>query len=275
MILETRLPSPPLADHVAHYWYYEGLDVPYERERVFPDGSSHLMINLGEEPRQVFDLEQPDRVTDYRHAWVSGVHTRYLVIDARRGSSLLGAQFRPGGLTPFMPVPPGELRDRVIELDQLLGSIAHDARDALIEAPTPREKFRVFERFLLRRARGRFARSRAVAHALERFHRTPHLATVDSVARELGLSHKQFIARFRAEVGITPKRFCRIRRFQRVITSLERQEAVDWPDLACACGYFDQAHFIGEFREFAGLNPTAYLRQRGEHPNYVPVVVGG
>jgi len=273
MIFETRLPARPLAGFVARYWYYEGLDVPYERERVFPDGSSHLMVNLGDEPRRVFDRDEGERVADYRRAWVSGVHTRYLVIDARRGSSLLGAQFRPGGLTPFLPVPPGELLDRVVELEELLGLIVRDLRDALIEAPTPGAKFRVLEEFLLRRARRGLPRSPAVAHALERFQRTPHMGTVDAVARGLGMSHKQFIARFRAEVGLTPKRFCRIRRFQRVITSIGRRTAVDWPDLACACGYFDQAHFIGEFREFSGLSPTAYLRQRGEDLNHVPLTV--
>lgn len=271
MIFETYLPPPPLAEFVAHFWFYEGLDVPHDRERVLPDGTCHLMVNLRDEPRSLFDRERPERTTDFRRAWVSGAHTNFLVIDARRGSSLLGAQFKPGGLAPFLPAPVTELRDQVLELDTLLGLIVRDLRDALLEAPTPAGKFRIFERFLLAQARGRMERSPAVGHALRRFLATPHLLTVDAVADELGISHKHLITRFTAEVGLTPKRFCRIRRFQQVLARIGRQATVDWADLACACGYYDQAHFIQEFREFSGLNPTAYLRQRGEYLNYVPV----
>jgi AraC-like DNA-binding protein len=73
-------------------------------------------------------------------------------------------------------------------------------------------------------------------------------------------------------VGVTPKLFCRIRRFQDVLTRLRRDTAVDWADIACACGYFDQAHFVHDFRTFSGLTPTRYESHNGvEHMNFVPV----
>ena len=97
------------------------------------------------------------------------------------------------------------------------------------------------------------------------------MTSIDNVAGELGVSHKHLIQRFRDEVGLTPKRFCRIRRFRSVLSAIQNQHTVDWADLACACGYFDQAHFIREFRDFSGLNPSAYLTQRGEYLGYVPV----
>ena len=87
----------------------------------------------------------------------------------------------------------------------------------------------------------------------------------------MGISHKHFIAQFRAVVGLTPKRFCRIRRFQQVLAEVEARQAVKWADLACACGYYDQAHFVHDFQGFSGLNPSAYLTQRGEYLNFVPM----
>jgi AraC-like DNA-binding protein len=68
---------------------------------------------------------------------------------------------------------------------------------------------------------------------------------------------------------MTPKLYCRVRRFQAALSLMARQADVDWAQVALACGYFDQAHFNRDFRAFAGVTPTAYLLQRGEHPNHL------
>ena len=87
----------------------------------------------------------------------------------------------------------------------------------------------------------------------------------------IGLSPRRFIEVFSQQVGLTPKRFCRVQRFQHVLRSIYTRDSVDWADLALTCGYFDQAHFIHDFRAFSGLSPTAYADQRGRHPNHVPL----
>jgi transcriptional regulator GlxA family with amidase domain len=68
---------------------------------------------------------------------------------------------------------------------------------------------------------------------------------------------------------MTPKRYCRVRRFQAALRFLGGQANVDWAQVALACGYFDQAHFNRDFRAFAGVNPTTYLIERGEHQNHL------
>ena len=99
----------------------------------------------------------------------------------------------------------------------------------------------------------------------------PHTRTVAEVTGLIGLSPRRFIQVFSAEVGLTPKLFCRIRRFQRVVRHIAKEERVEWADVAADCGYFDQAHFIHDFRAFSGINPTTYLAQRTEHLNHVPI----
>ncbi len=85
------------------------------------------------------------------------------------------------------------------------------------------------------------------------------------------MSHKHFIAQFRRHVGLTPKLFCRIRRFQQVLTQVASRRTVEWADVAYSCGYYDQAHFVHDFQRFSGLNPSTYLSERPEYPNFVPV----
>ena len=88
----------------------------------------------------------------------------------------------------------------------------------------------------------------------------------------IGYSQRHFNQLFADEVGLTPKRFLRVRRFQRVIASVAGRESVDWADLALRCGYYDQSHFVHDFRSFSGLTPAAYLSHRTPHLNHLPVL---
>jgi AraC-like DNA-binding protein len=108
----------------------------------------------------------------------------------------------------------------------------------------------------------------AVSFALQAL---PHSRTIADVSEKIGLSERRFIQLFSQEVGLTPKLFWRVQRFQKVLTMLKKAQTVDWLALALDCNYFDQAHFIHDFQAFAGINPTAYLNQRTEHHNHVPL----
>jgi len=99
----------------------------------------------------------------------------------------------------------------------------------------------------------------------------PHTHTIADVTERIGLSSRRFIEVFRDEVGLTPKLFCRVRRFQQVLHLIRSGQQVDWASVALTCGYFDQAHCIHDFQVFAGLAPTAYLAHQGEYRNHVPL----
>jgi AraC-like DNA-binding protein len=99
------------------------------------------------------------------------------------------------------------------------------------------------------------------------------LGSVGKVVDTVNLSQRRFIAVFRDQVGLTPKVYCRIQRFQRILDRVAYASHVDWLETALACGYFDQSHFIHDFCEFTGLRPTDYwdLRIEGQ-TNHVRVI---
>ena len=70
---------------------------------------------------------------------------------------------------------------------------------------------------------------------------------------------------------MTPKLFCRVRRLQRALDGIHRAREVVWADLAAQCGYYDQAHFIHDFKEFCGVRPSDYLNAEPEYQNFVPI----
>jgi AraC-like DNA-binding protein len=186
---------------------------------------------------------------------------------------MIGAHFKPGVAARFLHFPASELTDQVVELDRIWGQPGWDLRDALLAAPGPSAKFQLLEGFLRQRLQRAPGVAEATRHAVRRLTLEPQTVSIQQLACAAGLSHKQFIERFRREVGITPKRFCRIRRFHQLLQQTAGPRAIDWADLASACGYYDQAHLIHDFQAFAGLKPSAYLAQRIDESNFVPLLL--
>ncbi len=277
MILRRHVPAPPLSGFVDFFWFFEGWDGSHPMEHVLPDGAFELVINLREGPRKLFDRHDLSRCTSFRRGWISGAHSQYIVIDTMPGASMIGAHFKPGGAAPFLGFPAAEFQDRVVEFDAIWGSRAVELRDRLLAAPGPSAKFALLEMFLaakLARRPANGVRRDGVAWATAQFCRQPEVQSIGAAARHLGMSHKHFIDQFRRQVGLAPKLFCRIRRFQGVLAQVNCGRPVDWAEVACECGYYDQAHFINDFHAFSGLNPSAYRSLGDDYASFVPIGEG-
>src|SRR4029078_5447549 len=123
-------------------------------------------------------------------------------------------------------------------------------------------RFHYLERALLSRRPQGFTPHLAVNFALKEFLVAPQAHAITQVVNWCGLSHRYFIEVFRRDVGMTPKLFCRLSRFLKVVQRLRHTSVVNWAEIGLACGYFDQSHLTRDFREFAGIGPTAYLSAR-------------
>jgi len=262
-------PGLPLSRFVHLFWYYAGLTQPHKKERLLPDGSTELVINLREDQCRVYDRERQEEFQSFPGAIVAGPHSNFFVIDTASQAEVIGIHFKPGGAFPFFKLPVDELQNLHIGLDALWGARARELRERVLAGTTPQEKVQVLERFLLAQAFRELERHPAVGFALGEFQKL-ELPLVAAVSNQIGLSSRRFIQLFSQEVGLSPKLFCRVRRFQRVIQSLNGQD-VDWANIALDCGYFDQAHFIHDFKAFSGLVPSAYLALMTEHRNHVPI----
>jgi len=233
-----------------------------------PDGTMALIINLHEDAISVYDPHQPRRRERLSGTLLAGARTEFSVIDTECQIEIMGVQFTPGGAFPFLPVSAGELSNIDVNLETLWGARVQELRGQLVEARTVAEKFRRLETSLLAIFSPARARHPAVAFALRAFH-TPEPAAVTDVVGRTGFSARHFIELFTTEVGLTPKRYLRVQRFQRVIQQLHTSAPINLADAALICGYYDQSHFIHDFRAFSGLSPTDYLARRGAHANHV------
>ena len=263
-------PSPPLSQFVEMFWYYEGeAGGPHKKERLLPQGSSELVVNLREDEIRLYDQKNLKESHKLGGTAICGPHSRFFVIDTAEQDCVAGAHFKAGGAFPFFDLPFSELHNEQVSLEVLWGRAAIRLRDRLLEEPTPESKLRRFEGILLEQICRPLGRHRAVNYALLRL--GAEHAPVAELSDEIGISSRRLVDVFSQQVGLTPKLFARVQRFQNVIQNLPSEQDVDWVQVALDCGYYDQAHFIHDFRSFSGLSPGTYLKYRTRHTNHVPI----
>jgi AraC-like DNA-binding protein len=251
-------------------WFGDDYIVPHALERVLPTGDMSLIINLYEDRTRVYDPDDPRKCKTLNGALVVGAYSEFSIIDTAEQRSTMGAVFKPGGAFPFFKLPAGELQDTDVSLDTLWGAEAGHLRERLLEAKTPEAKFAAIERALLEKmVRPLAAPHPAVRFAVGNFRRLPN-RPISNVTDQIGLSGRHFIQLFAQQVGLTPKLYCRVQRFQKVLRHVARStNSIDWTQIALTCGYFDQAHFIHDFRAFSGINPSTYVANKTQFQNHV------
>ena len=195
-MFRTHVPAPPLSRFVAKFWLCEGYAPAHTKERVLPDGSIQLVINLRADLTRVYDRKNPNDGHIYRGSVISGAHSEFVVIDTAEQASVIGVHFKPGGAFPFLRLPANELHNMHVPLDALWGIAGTHLRDRLLEARAPETKFRILKETLLAQKADSLIGHPALDYALQEFQEMPQLQTIADVTRRIGLSKGRFIQLF-------------------------------------------------------------------------------
>ncbi len=267
-----RAPHPLLARFIKTAW--AGLPATVEakaalaREHVLPTGLMHLVFRLSGPAVRIFDSATDGEGRQLGHTLVGGPRAGFYAKDVTAPSPSVGVQLLPGAAQALLGLPADELAGQHVNLEDLWGRGAGLAREQLLGAATPQEALRRLEGLLLQRLRGGPAQTAhpLVLQALRQFE--AGMGVEDAVARS-GYSHRQFIRLFSQAVGLGPKLYCRVRRFQKALPLVQGSLAL--AAVAAEAGYSDQPHFNREFREFAGLTPEQYRLAQPASANHVSV----
>ena len=239
------------------------------RERVLPTSEIHLAVRTGGSPVRLYEGDD-DRVgRSVGRAVVAGVRSA-AYLKAGSGGRTIGVQFAPGGFLALFGLPATEIAERHVALERIAPSLATELEARLAGCDDAGEALDEMSSVLEHALRGRpeVEEGAWLRKAVERLYRG---WAVGRVVAESGWSHRHFIRRFRESVGVTPKRYARLARFQRVLAAIERDARTPSIEIALDAGYSDQAHFHREFRAFAGMTPDLYRRADRRHPHHVPV----
>ena len=222
-------PRAPLRGWVDAYWTRPA-SVSDAGERILPDGCADI----------IFDLDEGS-------AMIVGPMTRPLVVPGRM-PAYFAARFRPGRAGALLRLPLHEITDQRIDFGD------RSLADCVASAPTTAARVAAVEAWLTRRAAASDPRVDRAVELLAAGR------SVDDVAREVNLSRQHLRRRFLQHVGVGPKTFARVARFQRLLARVRADDAPSWAGAAADSGYFDQSHLIADFRDFAGTTPVPFFQ---------------
>jgi AraC-like DNA-binding protein len=264
------LPGPPLDKLIAKVWDWDMPPAAHRLERVLPQPGAQLIINLHEDETRVYTDDAERRCIRSSACVLGGPTLRSEIIDTAEQIRVMGVVFRPGGAHALTGEDATMLIGRDIDLGDLFGRAAPLLREQLLETPEPRERLRLLTGWLVQRMRST-ALHPAIAYALGRLADPPQVRRIAPLVRETGLSERRFGTLFQRQVGMRPKHYTRLLRFRAVVDHAAAQPTVSWCQVAADGGYADQAHLTHEFRQFAGVTPSAFMAARGPYSNHLPL----
>ena len=240
-----QAPPPALADWVEHFWRVRwNLDgLPPKTVETLPHPNVHIVI----EPCS---------------AQVFGVHTGRWTRVLEGRSSAFGIKFRPGAFRPFLRRPVSSLRDTSMPVAALFGPHARELEaiaDCTNDAGGDDHAVELASQFLLARLPAADPAALLASHMVDSAAHRPELHSASALAQQYSMSLRATQRLFNDYVGIGPKWVINRYRMHEAIARAQAGMAVSWASLAQELGYFDQAHFITDFRKLVGTTPAGYV----------------
>lgn len=267
MLYLQHAPSAPLNRSIAALWYCRAPMPAFRRERVLPSGNIQVIVNLARD--FIWECPGDAEARPLPPSLIVGARTAYEIVDCSDMADLFGIVFHPGAFAAFVREKADRFSNLNIGLEGVWGRFSADLRDQLREIALPADKLTAAEHMLARRFAEVPGVSPEIAFALKRFSSAQSIASVAETAEDIGWSLRRFSQSFREQVGLSPKVWCRLQRFQQAIRQLHGGEEMRWAELAIDCGYYDQSHFANEFKAFSGVDATTYKARRAQWANHI------
>lgn len=265
--LVSAAPPLDLAPFVAEFWEIEGV-AGYGYEKLIPQGMADFMINLGP-PQNVLQNPSDLAPPTFKDAWLSGIHDAPLFAAPTHGSGhfnthFVGARLKPEAVSGIFGVDAADVANRVVEAEDFAGRPVRALRAQIGEASNTQNRFTILSDFLRLQSHkdGRPPSSTAL-WAMGRTLALGGNLRIDHLCAELSVSRKHLNALYKRAVGLSPKTYARLSRFRMVMDRLESPAEESWVGIAIDRGYFDHAHLVRDFNQFAGEAPEAFIKNRG------------
>ena len=256
MSFAERAPRGRLRGVVERLWLVDDAAPSGAPDVICPDGTMEIVLHLGEAMRQQVDGRE---ILQPRHLLV-GQMDMPIVIASTGRVSMVGARFAAGAFRRVLPIPQHQLARRIIDLDSIWPHWTREATDRVAAASDDAARLHEFECALERLVPIDDATPRSMRAAVAHLRVTAGRGSIERLARDIGISRRQFERRFQDDVGLSPRLFARILKFQRAFHALDHESGAM---VAARCGYVDQAHMVREIRRFAGQTPTALAEADG------------
>lgn len=226
-----------------------------EKQRIVPDGCMEMIFHCGDLYEQF--LNDGKTILQPR-SFVFGQITRPLEIAPIGGSNIIAARFHPDGFSPFNNMPLSEMENKAVSLNSLFNKEGLQLEERVLAASTTGKRIRIIETFLLNKLMSPEVTDRIAKQSVEILLKLNGQLSVDDLATQLKINRRQLERKFSSAIGLSPKQFAKVIRLQAALKMLEKKQFTSLTSLAYENGYFDQAHFIKDFKEFTGMSPGQF-----------------
>ena len=267
MIIQIHTPQQPLRAFIKSIIYYEGHTASQPFEMLLPDGNSQLIIELDGNDR-VLKNETQNADLRLNASWITGIQTKPVVYRSEIQATTLSIQFEPSGLFALFGVPASKFQDKMVDTISVTPAPIAQLREQILDCSSHIDKiFATTNQFLEQRVLRTQSKAKLISFVIGRLcNQNRPLADIST---EVGYSQKQLIQIFKEHVGVSPKRYQRIHRFNHSLQLLSAQPTTDYSALLSACNFYDQPHFINEFRHFSGYTPSQYQLMELDYPHVI------
>lgn len=255
-------PPPELVNLVASLWEMRVPPHGESRVRIMPNACIDIVLYYGETSR---GEGSASIVAPPYRSFVVGSTLRSFMMRSCGWNHVIGVSMLPAGVEPILGLPARVIGETIALLEDLIGGRARELEDRVLSGPPKRALGRLANQ-LVRLRKSREANV-AISRAVNAVRRMGGVTRMDDVASATNMTTRHLERNFLEHVGISPKLFARLVRFDRVVRDISLRGEQSWSQFALAHGYSDQAHFINDFKEFAGLTPTQFELETREQLN--------
>ncbi len=258
MNYQTFQPHPDLEALVKFYWT---LEVPYDpdnqKQKIIPDGCIEMTFNLADNiKRYVSDTEY----ILHPCAMVMGQRTKSYYIEPLGHVNSFAICFYPYGFANFVNTPLKDFADIEIPVATLFGEIpAKNLEQEIVQAVDTRQRIEIIERFLLNKLREQSTVDHIVRSTIDTLVSTKGSSSISTILKKDVSKRRQLERKFVKQIGISPKQLGKVIRLQSALKMMLNEEGENLTNIAYESEYFDQAHFIKDFKEFTGISPREFL----------------
>ncbi len=249
-------PNKNLADFVKCYWTLEGKkETTPKRNIIIPDGTIKLIFHYGD-----LYWHHPEGKNSYLQprCFLIGQLTRPYVVEPNGDTGIFVVRFHPNGFLPFTTIPIKEMENTPIYLERLFGRKGKELETRILNASNTSKKIKIIESFLLERLNNKKLTDKVVKSTIETISTANGQLSINELSKHNNLSRRILARKFSSTVGLSPKKLSKIIRLQTTLKTLLNKEVYKLTDLAYENEYFDQAHFIKDFKEFTGITPKEF-----------------
>lgn len=258
MIYQTFKPPESLRKFIQFYWIFEtdASEVTPFMHPATAAGCAKLAFHY----RGRFEIETPSSDPELLFtAGFQGPTKKSELFIGKENMGIFGVYFSPYALPSLFSVPADELSNQNVEISTLLGKKGEELEDKMVSAKSNNERLKIINAYFERQLTAISSRYNTIIPSVNQIINKNGLVSIKRLAENHSVSQRQFERNFKSTTGFSPKMFSRIVRFESALSMLGKQD-VKLTEVALECGYYDQSHFIRDFKEFTGQPPSAYLK---------------